>query len=149
MPHRVIERGTILIPSGPSTDPDRKHLFVICTEPCEKGHQVLVPITNWTNHLCDGTCILKPGVHAFVHKESYILYRKATIYEYDVLCKGVEEGLLIPKDPCDEEPFLRVKNGLCLSPHTPRKIKIYLKCPATNIPSTLSKPDAPALRKQP
>jgi len=58
MPNRVIKRGTILIPSGPSHDAGRKHLFVICSDACDEGKMVLVPISTWINNLCDGTCIL-------------------------------------------------------------------------------------------
>lgn len=40
------KRATLLIPSGPVNDPDRKHLFVLLTDPIEapgfNGKQVLL-----------------------------------------------------------------------------------------------------------
>ncbi len=72
------KRATLLIPSGPVNDPDRKHLFVLLTDPIEapdfNGKQVLlVNIASVPKSLpYDSTCILQPGVHRFIKHESYV-----------------------------------------------------------------------------
>lgn len=47
--YQVLKKGTLLIPSGPTHDPDKKHLFVVCTDVCAEGRHLLVPINSWTN----------------------------------------------------------------------------------------------------
>ena len=146
MPHRVVKRGTILIPSGPSTDPDRRYLFIICSDPCSEGLTVIVPVTTWTGDLCDSTCRLGAHEHDYLRHASYAFYRKTRIESVETLKNGIRENVLRPHAPCNGQTFLRVKNGICISPHTPRKIKHYLKCPpsAANNPSTGATQDAPA-----
>jgi hypothetical protein len=76
-PFVPFKRATLLIPSGPAIDPDRKHLFVLLTDPIEAlgfdGKQVLlVNIASVPNGLpYDSTCILQPGEYRFIKHESY------------------------------------------------------------------------------
>jgi hypothetical protein len=121
---------TLLMPSGTYHDPDRKHLFIVCTDCCAAGKHLIVSITGWTNDLCDGTTRLSPGpkMHRFVTKESYIFYRKARVEDSAVLSKGVDEGIFVPHDPVDESLLARVMAGVCSSKQTPRKVKIYANC---------------------
>jgi hypothetical protein len=71
------KRATLLIPSGPANDADRKHLFVLLTDHIEASgfeekHALLVNIASVPNGLpYDSTCILKPGEHRFIKHESY------------------------------------------------------------------------------
>jgi hypothetical protein len=92
------------MPSGTYHDPDRKHLFIVCTNRCSLGKHLIVSITGWTNDLCDGTTKLSPGpgMHRFVTKESYIFYRKARIEDAAVLSKGVDDGVFVSLDPIEE-----------------------------------------------
>jgi hypothetical protein len=129
VPFNVVRKGTILIPSGTACEPDKKHLFVVCTDACAEGRHLLVPIASWTNDLCDATCKLAKGEHPFIAHPSYILYRKARIEAAAALIGGVERGGLSPQAPMNGQTFLRIANGVCRSPHTPRKIKVYAACP--------------------
>jgi hypothetical protein len=144
MAYKPLKKGTIIIPSGTDFDPDRKHLFVICTDKCENGFQVIVPICTHVNDLCDSTCVIAKGEHRYITKKSYVLYRKSQIIESENLVKGVKSGKLQPHDDMNGQTFLRVKKGLCGSRQTPRKIKKYLGCEeptAANSPSAVSKPE--------
>jgi hypothetical protein len=140
MSYVPVKKGTILIPSGPSIDKMRKHLFVICTDACNQGCQLLVPICTWTNNLCDGTCVIDPYEHAFLRSKSYVLYRKSLIYESKKLVAGVEAKSLIPDKEMNGQTFLKVRNGICKSSETPRKVKLYAGCEiefiAASTPST-------------
>ncbi len=129
MPFSVVKKGTILIPSGTSFDPDKMHLFVVCTDACADGNHLLVPVASWINDLCDATCKLAKGEHPFITHASYILYRKARIEAAAALVVGVEQKILSPHETMNGQTFLRIANGICRSPQTPRKFKIYAGCP--------------------
>lgn len=124
----VFKRGTMLIPSGPSHDPERKHLFIICTDPDANGQQLIVSITSKTNAPYDKTCLLQKHEHDFLDRESYVFYRKAKIVEHSSLINGVDKKIFIPKDDMNSQTFLRIRNGVCKSPQTPRGIKKYFGC---------------------
>lgn len=127
--YQPYRRGTILVPSGPSNDPDKRHLFVICTDKCEKGCFLIVPICTWINNLCDPTCILAEYEHSFLCRKSYVLYRNARIEDEDVLVKGVEQRVFTKHNDMNGQTFGKIRNGICLSPHTKRLIRAYFGCP--------------------
>ena len=122
------KKGTLLIPSGPSHDPDRMHLHIICTDPDEKGKQLIVSVSKKTSAPCDNTCVLQSHEHSFLSQESYIFYRKARIIDQTALINGVNAKLFAFKDDVNGQTFLKVTNGICASPQTPRKIKAYFGC---------------------
>ncbi len=126
MPYR--RAGTLLIPSGPSHDPARPHLHVVCNDTDANGLNLLVSVTSWTNDLCDATCLLKPHEHPWLRHDSYILYRKAEVREASKIDAGIRQGVFTLREPMNGQTFLRVKSGVCSSPHTPRRIKVYFGC---------------------
>lgn len=111
-----------MVPSGTSHDRDRRHLHIVCTDPDECGNVILVPISTWTNELCDATCQLARHEHPWLTKEkSYVLYRRADFYKVMALECGLRNGVIKAREDCNAQVFLRVRNGICRSPHTPRK----------------------------
>ena len=58
-----------------------------------------------------------------IKKYRELLYRKVDFYEVATLERGLANGDLEEQAPCNGQVFLRVRNGLCNSTHTPRKIK--------------------------
>lgn len=124
----VIKGGTLLIPSGPSHDPDRRHLFVICTAPDASGKTVIVSMATWTNSLCDDTCLLEAHEHQWLRHRSYVLYRDARIEDANHLAEGLRRKLFVAREAMNAQALLKVVNGLCRSPHTPRKVKRHLGC---------------------
>ena len=122
-------KGTLLVPSGPSYDPERKHLHIVCNDTDPKGFNLLVPIASWTKSLCDGTCILLPHEHPWLTRpKSYVFYRNADLFDAISLQRGIEKSLVIVREDCNAQVFLRIRNGVCKSPQTPRKIKRYFGC---------------------
>lgn len=129
-----IRRATLLIPSGPDHDPERKHLFIILTDPCqddEKGERsvLLASLTSVPNRVAyDSTCILQAGDHPFLRHASYVFYQKARIESVATLENGVQKGVFIQHDPIEASIFNRVCNGLELSRRvTPRNLEFYRK----------------------
>ena len=123
-------RATILIPSGPASDPERYHLFIVINDPVPhsgEGEVLLVSVsTVKTQSYYDQTCLLSAGSHEFIKRDSFVDYGKARIETVQKLMDGVSQGKLIPKQPMDDEPFQRVCAGLFSSPHTKKKIRQFL-----------------------
>lgn len=127
-----LRRATLLVPSGPENDPDRKHLFILLTDPADAGAGVkavlmvsLSSIKSGVPH--DPACLLYPGDHPFVKRDSFVVYQKARIEEADKVLRGVKDGKLVPQDPMDSAVFARICKGLEDSRLTPPKLlRFYL-----------------------
>jgi hypothetical protein len=121
---------TMLMPSGTYHDPDRKHLYIVCTDVCSNGNHLIVSVTGWTNDLCDATTRICPAdkIHDFITKDSYIFYRKSKIEAASALSNGVDQGIFILRDPISEDFRLKILEGICASKQTPQKVKNYAGC---------------------
>jgi len=122
-----LRRGTLLIPSGPPGDEDRRHLFILLTDPQDDGVRknwvLLVSLSTVRRGVPhDRSCILQPGDHPFVRNDSYVVYQKARLEEADKLLRGVKSGQLVPHDPVPIAVFTRVCKGLEASRLTPNKL---------------------------
>lgn len=128
----VVRRATLLIPSGPPDDPNRKHLFVCLTDPIGPGGDILlVSISTFRQgESHDPTCRLFPGDHPFIRRESYVNYRFARIEPASKIERGVQQGVFIPQQVLDGAIFARVCNGLAESRFvTPQVLAFYAKAP--------------------
>lgn len=125
----VVRRATLLIPSGPPQDPDRKHLYVCITDPVGAAREtLLVPVaTLRQGEPHDPTCRLFRGDHPFLRHESYVNYRFARIDPADRIERGVRDGVLVPHQVLDTAVFARVCKGLTESRFlAPRYREFYL-----------------------
>lgn len=121
-----LARTTVLIPSGPVGDEERKHLFIILTNPNSAKLILRVNITKiYAGVFHDPACVLHPGDHEFITSPSYLLYSGATIQSADEIIRGVKEGVLIPKPSLDPSVFALVCNGLVESRFTPPAVKVF------------------------
>jgi hypothetical protein len=121
------KRGTLLVLSGTHVDPDKHHLFVICTDECDNGNFLIAPLCTWTNSYCDPTCILQPHEHQFIKQKSYVLYRKCRLISRTDIERGIEQSTITPKEDLNAQTFLKVRNGITKSPATPNKLKTYMR----------------------
>lgn len=125
-------RATLLIPSGPQQNPDQKHLFILLTDPVSMAgggkESLLVGMASVRQGFFhDPACLLYPGDHPFITRQSYINYRMARIEDSEKLVRGVKQGALIPKEILAGEIFARVCHGLTESRHTaPKILEFYL-----------------------
>lgn len=129
-----VRRATLLIPSGPAHDLDRNHLFIILTDPVAdpvnggKDSHLLTSISTLNTALPhDPTCILHPGDHPFVNRDSYVSYRDSRIVETAKIIKGVETGVFFPKALMDGGLVDKICAGLSASHHTPEKINRFFR----------------------
>lgn len=126
MTYQPFKSGTLLIPSGTGKHPDKKHLFVICTNKCSKNMHLLVPVTSWTNNLCDSACVLNEHEHSFIKHKSYVFYRNSRIELGAKLEYGVKQNIFHVKEQMNAQTLLRITNGFYKSDQVPRKILNYL-----------------------
>jgi hypothetical protein len=124
------KKASLLVPSGPPSDLDRKHLFVIITNPTLQNSEkcsLLVPFSSCKPGMYhDRACIINAGEHHFIRKLSFVIYSKARIECVDKLMRGVKGGILTPHEQVAEPLFKRICDGLTTSRHTPQHIiKFY------------------------
>lgn len=125
----VTRRATVLVPSGTEDQPDLKHLFILLNDPVSDQRLVLMVSisTIRLNRFHDTCCLLGPGDHPFIRKDSFVLYSKARIESVRTLEEGVRRQLLVPKEPMDGAIFARICEGVLNSRHTPREIKLFFE----------------------
>lgn len=129
----VVRRATLLIPSGPADDSGRKHLFICLTDPTgEARNTLLVSISTLRSGLPhDPTCRLYAGDHPFIRQDSFVAYRQARIEPAAAIERGVESGLLVPREILDGAIFARVCKGLTESRFvTPAILNFYIAASA-------------------
>ncbi|MBF0136544.1 MAG: hypothetical protein H7833_20715 [Magnetococcus sp. DMHC-1] len=121
------KKATVLVPSGPRNDPEKKHLFIVLTDPFDSGfgkkYVLLVSVSSIKNKIpYDKTCILNPGDHSFIKRRSFIYYGRSRIEDAMELIDGVKDNKLIPCEPLEQNIFSSVCEGVYNSPQTPRGI---------------------------
>jgi len=122
-----VRRATLLVPSGPEHDPNRKHLFILLTDPPNPdGEVLLVGVASVQERLPhDPTCLLYLGDHPFIRHKSYVNYAFARIEPVGKLVNGVKQGLFDPQGTLGEAVFARVCKGLLESRRTTPKIRKF------------------------
>jgi hypothetical protein len=119
----VVKRATLLIPSGPLSDPNKKHLFICLTDAVGLEKETLI-VSVSTLHQgipVDETCRLFDGDHPFIKRKSFVDYKNSRITKAEKLVKGVSQGIFVAMDALESSVFARVCFGLTLSPMTATK----------------------------
>jgi hypothetical protein len=132
-----LKRATLLIPSGPQGDLDRKHLFILMTDPYQNEANsplfiLMVSLSTIRKGIpYDPACILHSGDHPFIKHDSYVVYQKARLEDADKILRGVKSGQLTPYDPVDKDVFERISKGIHESRLTsPKLLEFYFKASA-------------------
>ncbi|MDQ6962230.1 MAG: hypothetical protein Q9M28_06820 [Mariprofundaceae bacterium] len=122
-----VKQATLLIPSGPSHDKTRKHLFILLTDQQGKEKFVLIVSVSSVRKVqyFDSSCVLTSKDHEFIKHDSYVVYQKSRIEPASKLHKGVEEKKFLYKGLVDKEVLERICEGLIKSKHTLPKIKRF------------------------
>jgi hypothetical protein len=127
-------RATLLIPSGPAHNHAKKHLFIILTDPIadplneNKDSVLLTSLSTLDVALPhDPTCILRPGEHPFISRDSYVSYHSSRIQEAVKITNGVASGVFVAKALMDSSIVDRICDGLTVSQHTTPKILRFFR----------------------
>lgn len=81
-PIPLMQRATLLVPSGSDANLDTKYLFIDLTDPHSNDvypqpHCLMVNISTVRAHITYHTaCVLKPGDHPFVKQDSFVFTQK-------------------------------------------------------------------------
>lgn len=118
--------AAVLLPSGPARDFERKHLYILLTNPFGPAKQVLmVPICTVAS-MCDNACLISVGDYPFVKHESYVAYARCRIECANDLIRLVGSGRFIEKAPASEDLANRIAAGLSRSQFTkPFALEFY------------------------
>ena len=120
-----IRRMTLWIPgTGPSHDPERGHLFIILTDPCPAGMNLLVPVCS-AGPKSDTTCLLGAGDHPFLKKKSFVAYHLLNTYAATPLVEQEQKKIIRCKGLLDEKIFALVCSGVQTSRSSPPIYKRY------------------------
>lgn len=129
-----IRRATLLYPSGPANDPNRNHLFVLLTDPIAdplNGGKVCSLLcglsTVYPTIYHDPTCILQPGDHPFITRNSFVFYAESRVVEAAKLVNGVAQGSFVAKPMMNSAVVDRICAGVLVSIHTPPKAQRFYK----------------------
>jgi len=118
-------RATVLMMSGPRHDPDRKHLFVLLTNPCLIENSVLMVVISSRRPNYDPSCELNVGDHEFVRHPSFVEYAHGRIQLVAGLERGLRDGTLHEKAEFAAAIFQRICAGLVASPFTAKRLITY------------------------
>ena len=103
----------MLLPSGPASDPERKHLFFVLTDPRgNPGSVAMVSVQSVIRGVGpDAACLLYPGDHPFLKRDSFVAYRHGRIEPAQKLADGVRQGILEAREMLNDAVFARVLRG--------------------------------------
>lgn len=109
----------------PETGPTG-HLFVILTETCAAGNNLVVPV-NTIRGVYDNACVLGVGDHPFINTPSYVAYRHLDILLADDIKSKVRSGVIDYKGILDDRVFAMVCAGVERSDQAAPKYQRYFR----------------------
>jgi len=104
------------------------HLWVAISDPLIDADQpvVIVSFTSYREGK-DPTCILHPGDHSFITRDTAVYYADAREVPHSHLEDLANSGKLVRKDNLTTQVLARIRQGAAESPHIPlgcRKILV-------------------------
>lgn len=105
------------------------HPWFVCTQPNRDGLVVVVSATDFGNCI-DKTCIVRPGEHSMIIKDSAIYYDLAEFFLVDRLSSMTKNKTLKQREPATNELMVRIRKGAVDSAHTPNDVRVaVMTCP--------------------
>jgi hypothetical protein len=79
--------------TGPAHDRERGHYFVVLTTAKDNDACLLVPVCT-AHDRCDRTCVLQPGDHDCVTRESFIMYSNMRLFSAAHIASQIEKNAI-------------------------------------------------------
>lgn len=124
----VFQQGTLFILTGPVP-----HLHVVMNDPvlCGEINEMSVLVVNFSSvqpgTFYDPACILQPGCHPFINRESWVVYRGATVLKVPRLEAQITAGDVRRDAPVSRLVYDQVRAGFNVSDLVAPKISRYLR----------------------
>lgn len=97
------------------------HLWVVLTEPDESNGLLCVSLVTQRSY-SDTTTVCQPGEHPFIKRPTCAHYGFAEFYAAKRLRDGLEAGTFTKKQPCSDDLFRKIFDGVERSDFTPKRI---------------------------
>lgn len=119
----AVSPGDTFIPLAPQRD---GHLWVVISEPTVQSR---VAIVNFTTRRppCDDSCVVQPGEHSFIVRESILLYARARLQDLDALVSHLTAGFYVPREPVSKPLLRRIQEGAFVSEFTPGNVQASVR----------------------
>ena len=124
----VFQQGTLFILTGPV-----HHLHVVMNNPvhCGELNEMSVLVVNFSTvqpgTFHDPACVLQAGCHPFITRESFVVYRGATVLKVPRLEDQIAAGHVRPNSPVSQDVYNQVRAGFDVSDLVAAKISRYLR----------------------
>lgn len=97
--------------------PGNDHLHVVVSR-TDRPDIVIVNLTTQRSR-SDLSCVVRPGEHRFVVRNSVVAYGFAEVISSSVLHAKLASGDISPHDPMSDDLVRRIWDGADVSPHFP------------------------------
>lgn len=105
---------------NPWGEPGKKHLYFVINNPDKDEFILLVNMTERGN-ISDESCILQPGEHSCINKESVINYGQWFLISPQNFQLGIRDNILIPEVQASPGLIKKIQKGAINSPHFPSR----------------------------
>jgi len=106
------------------------HLWFVCTQPNGAGEIVVFNLTTRQSWAKDLTCILKPGEHPFVVRESIVYYQRGLLLPVSKVQAGIARGTCKTRPPGSPALMQKIREGALQSAFTAKKLQAAIRgCP--------------------
>jgi hypothetical protein len=126
MAFQPIRKATLLMPSGPASDPERLHLWIVLTDPCPMEANLIVSVSSIKEGIYhDPSCVIEAGEHRRIKIPSYVEYRRARTIHSAALVAGERAWLYHADEPITDDLFKRICDGLEQTEHIAPRLRRY------------------------
>jgi hypothetical protein len=91
------------------------HLWIVVSDPQIDADEVLLVSFTSNKSWQDQACVLRPGDHRFLVKETVLYYAKAKVLSNSELDALLAAGDLVLDDPVTSEVLARIREGARMS----------------------------------
>jgi hypothetical protein len=104
----------------------KHHLWIVINDPGQHATTALFVNVTTMSAIAETTCVLQPGDHPFITRQSWIRYasaKTALVVQLDTL---EARGLAIRQAPVSAALLARIRAGAAASPRLPQKFLTLL-----------------------
>ena len=99
----------------------KEHLWAVLTSPNARGEVVIVNFSTAARGW-DTSCVVSPGEHPFVSRESCVRYSDARLVACSHIEAAISKGLISPRESVSNTLLERILHGCLVSEDTSPRI---------------------------